>query len=312
MLVGTSPPMARIRAIIHMVAPTILPVLVQGPTGAGKEVVAAALHALSGRSGPFVAFNVCAIGDAVFEDALFGHVRGAFTGAVAESPGLLREANGGTLFLDEIGGLQLASQAKLLRAIETKRFRPLGARMDAASDFRVIAATNDRVSDLVATGRFREDLAHRLGAVVIDVPSLRERASDIGLLSEHFLSRLRPGLGLDDHARILLEECQWPGNVRELRQVLESASMWSGSVITREALLAALASRFGSLAPPNTFVHERDTLKQALERNNWDTRVTAQEFGVHRTTVYRLMRRYALSPRQRGRLLNVTISSSST
>ena len=286
-----------------MVAPTTLPVLIQGPTGAGKEVVATALHAMGGRTGPLVAFNVCAIGDAVFEDALFGHVRGAFTGAVSDSTGLLREADRGTVFLDEVSGLPLASQAKLLRAIETRRFRPVGARFDVTSDFRVIAATNERLSDLVAGGRFREDLAHRLGAVVIDVPALKERATDVAELALFFLRTIRSDLRLDAGALALLEAYSWPGNVRELKQVLEWAAIWSGASVTQHAVAMALSTRFGSAAPTSDLSCERESLRDALERHGWDTRAAARELGVHRATVYRLMRRYTLTPRRRSRPL---------
>src|SRR6185436_15443756 len=190
-LLGESPVMCRVRALIAMVAPTRLPVLVHGATGTGKEIVAAAIHAESGRRGAFVAFNVCAIGDSMFEDALFGHVRGAYTGAVQDAQGFLREANSGTAFFDEISGLALPLQAKLLRAIELGVFRPIGARHDATSDFRVVAATNEHIHDLVANGRFRADLAHRLGGVVIDLPPLAERVEDIGLLARHFVRGVR-------------------------------------------------------------------------------------------------------------------------
>jgi DNA-binding NtrC family response regulator len=284
-----------------MVGPTGLPVLIQGPTGAGKEVVATALHALSRRTGSHVAFNVCAIGDTVFEDALFGHVRGAFTGAVSDSTGLLREADRGTVFLDEVSGLPLSSQAKLLRAIETRRFRPVGARYDVTSDFRVVAATNERLGDLVAAGRFREDLAHRLGAVVVEVPSLRERAEDIEVLAIHFLATIRSGLRLDADALTVLEGYSWPGNVRELKQVLEWAAIWSGASVTQHAVATALATRFGSAMQATDIQHEQQGLRDALDRHGWDTRAAASELGIHRATVYRLMRRYALVPRRRSR-----------
>lgn len=298
-IVGQSAAMERVRGLVAMVAPTSLPVLIQGPTGAGKEVVANAIHALAGRSGALVAFNVCAIGDAVFEDALFGHVRGAFTGAVSDSQGLLREAHGGTLFLDEVSGLPLASQTKLLRAIETGRFRPVGARFDVTSDFRVVAATNERLSDLVAAGRFRADLAHRLGAVLIEVPSLRARRDDVAVLAAHFLRAIRAGLHLDSDAQALLCEYAWPGNVRELKQVLEWAAIWSGSTVTRYAIATALSTRFGSPAAGPDLHGDRETLLAALERHEWDTQEVARALGIHRATVYRLMQRHSLPTRRR-------------
>ena len=291
--------MVRVRGLVEMVAPTPLSVLIQGPTGAGKEVVATAIHALSGRSGALVAFNVCAIGDSVFEDALFGHVRGAFTGAVSDSPGLLREAHGGTVFLDEVSGLPLSSQTKLLRAIETGRFRPVGARFDVTSDFRVVAATNDRLGDLVAAGRFRADLAHRLGAVMIEVAALQDRIQDVAMLASHFLRSIRPELHLDPDAQTLLDEYSWPGNVRELKQVLEWAAIWSGRSVTRHAIATALSTRFGSPTAGPDLHGDRKMLLAVLERHEWDTQRAANELGVHRATVYRLMRRYALQTRHR-------------
>jgi len=166
-----------------------------------------------------MAFNVCAISDAMFEDALFGHVRGAFTGAVSDSPGLLRKADQGTAFFDEISVLAAGMQVKLLRAIETGAFRAVGGCRDARSDFRVVA-TNEPLDALVATGRFRAELAHRIGGIVIHLPSLAERAEDVPVLVRHFL-RTGNGVGVHDSALRLLEEHPWPGNVRELRQVVE-------------------------------------------------------------------------------------------
>src|SRR4051812_29569272 len=154
MLVGRSMAMRRLRATIERVATARIPVLIEGATGTGKELVASLLHQLSGRRGAYVAFNVCAIADSMFEDALFGHVRGAYTGASADAPGFLREAHAGTVFLDEIGGLPVALQAKLLRTIETGVLRPIGGSRDVASDFRVVAATNEGVGRLVAEDRF--------------------------------------------------------------------------------------------------------------------------------------------------------------
>jgi transcriptional regulator with PAS, ATPase and Fis domain len=154
-LVGASPAMQRVRSQVERFAPLDIPVLVSGPTGSGKELVGAALHRLSGRAGRYVPFNVCAISDTMFEDALYGHVRGAFTGAACETRGYLAEADNGTLCLDEISGLSLGLQAKLLRAIETKSYRQLGASADRRSNFRVVSATNEELSDLVRRGQFR-------------------------------------------------------------------------------------------------------------------------------------------------------------
>ena len=180
--------MRELRALIARVAPLRMPVLIEGATGTGKELAAALLHRDSGRSGGLVAFNVCALGESMFEDALFGHVKGAYTGALGESLGFLREANGGTAFFDEISGLPLPLQAKLLRAIETGVFRPIGASRDAMSEFRTVAATNEQLRELVAAGRFREDLMHRLSGITVRMPTLAERVDDIPELVRHFLA----------------------------------------------------------------------------------------------------------------------------
>ena len=251
------------------IAPLSLPVLLQGPTGSGKELVARALHAGSGRSGRFVAFNVCAIAETMFEDALFGHVRGAFSGAVMDAPGYLREADRGSLFLDEIGALSLAAQPKLLRAIELKEFRPVGARDDRRSDFRVIAATNERISRLVELDRFRVDLAHRLSAVIIDVPSLSQRVDDIPLLVEHFACSVRPALAVSPFSVAAVQRLQsqeWSGNVRELRAVVEALVECAERFpISREDVSDVLRQRQSSPAAVELFARRRllDVLLQA-------------------------------------------------
>ncbi len=292
-LVGESAPMRELRALIARVAPTRLPVLIEGPTGSGKELVAAQLHGASGRTGGLVAFNVCAIGESMFEDALFGHVRGAYTGAIGESMGFLREANGGTAFFDEISGLPLPLQAKLLRAIETGVFRPIGAARDARSDFRPIAATNDDLSELVHDGRFRADLWHRMSGVVLRVPALVDRIDDVPLLARHFIG----GARVTDDAMTALMSRAWPGNVRELRQVLEAASVFANGAIDAAAIDAALANR-GARTPntnsPARSLAERSELVAVLEGAAWDTSRAASELGIHRATMYRRMKRHGI------------------
>ena len=249
LLIGESRSMRQLRAAILRMGASTLPVLVVGPTGAGKEVVARALHVASRRPGGLVAFNVCAVADALFESAVFGHVRGAFTGAVADSPGYLAEADRGTAFLDEVGALPLAAQAKLLRAVELHEFRPVGAARDRRSDFRVVSATNDDVEQLVRAGRFRADLAERLGGIVLEVPPLAARRDDIPALVAHFVALAAAGArqGGSPHARsphersdamphlaefspealALLQAHAWPRNVRQLRHAVERALAWS-------------------------------------------------------------------------------------
>lgn len=304
-MIGDSPVMRSLRSLIARVAPLDLPVLIQGPTGAGKELVARALHAQSGRPGRFVPINVCAIPDTMFESALFGHVRGAFTGATADAPGYLAEADRGTLMLDEISGLPLALQAKLLRAIETGEFRPIGGRADRCSRFRTVAATNEPLDDLVTASRFRSDLAHRLSGIVIHVPPLRDRLEDIPALVHHFIRRCTCGRGdarLTSGAIRMLQDYDWPGNVRELRHVVERAVAFSGkSVVERgdvEAALrpaGALHSSVRSIQPGDPFdTPARRRLLSVLEECGWDTARAASRLGIHRATIYRRMSRLGI------------------
>lgn len=295
-IIGDSAAIRELRAAISRVAPLRLPVLIQGPTGSGKELVANALHALSGRRGRFVPLNVCALPESMFEAALFGHVRGAFTGALADSPGYLTEADRGTLFLDEISGLPLPLQAKLLRAVETGEFRPVGARADRSSDLRVLAASNERIEGLVAGGSFRADLAHRLSGVVLTVPALRERAEDIPTLVRHFASEDGQGnIAFTAGAVRLLQTQDWPGNVRELRHVIERAIAFSGgTTIQRGDMLAVIGHRSAAgfdATRGNYLSTERERLLDVLEAFAWDTASAAAQLDVHRATLYRWMQR---------------------
>ena len=296
LLLGESPSMVKLRAVIRKVAPTSLPVLVHGATGAGKELVARAIHSLSGRSGRLVGFNVCAVADTMFEDALFGHVRGAFTGATSDAPGYLLEADRGTVFMDEIGGLPLGAQAKLLRALETKEFRPVGGRGDRRSDFRVVSATSDDVQALAGEGRFRSDLIHRLSGILIHVPPLRERVCDIPLLARHFAVLCgREETTLSDGAVRVLVAYGWPGNVRELRHVVERAVVSSdGGRVTRQGALDALSSAPPRSVSTNASLEGRVHLMELLDAHAWDTTRVATTLGVHRATIYRQMKRYAI------------------
>jgi len=299
-LVGSSAPMRQLRALIATVAPTRVPVLIEGETGTGKELVAALLHRTSGRTGEFVAFNVCAIGDSMFEDALFGHTKGAYTGALAESLGFLREANGGTAFLDEISGLPLALQAKLLRAIETGVFRPIGASRDARSDFRPIAATNESLTMLVDAGRFRADLRHRLSGIVLHLPSLAERADDIPELVSHFIRATGREVQPTADALSLLQETPWPGNVRELKQVVDSAVVFARAMLDREAIEMAMihrmpAARIGM--PRIARLAERTELVRVLEHSDWNAERAATTLGIHRATIYRRLKRHGIDVR---------------
>jgi len=302
-LIGDSLPMRRLRALIDTVAPTRLPALIEGETGSGKELIAAMLHQRSGRNGELVAFNVCALGETMFEDSLFGHAKGAYTGALGESLGFLREANGGTAFFDEISGLALPLQAKLLRAVETGVFRPIGAARDARSDFRTVAATNERLEMLVEQGRFRADLRHRLSGVVIAVPSLARRVDDIPALVHHFARRAR-GQGFDVDAAALrrLMELDWPGNVRELKQVVDTAAAFAGRILDLSAIELALSHRSGETpALPRRDLGDRSALMGVLHESNWDVERAASRLGVHRATCYRRMKRHGIEAPRLGR-----------
>ncbi|HEY7878409.1 MAG TPA: sigma-54 dependent transcriptional regulator, partial [Gemmatimonadaceae bacterium] len=299
-LLGESDAMQRLRAMIRKVAPTNLPVLIQGPTGAGKELVAHALHELSGRRGVLVACNICALPDALFEDALFGHVRGAFSGATDQSAGLMLEADGGTLFLDEIGGLSIAMQAKLLRAIELKQFRPIGGPTERWSDFRVVAATHENLREGVAAGRFRLDLLQRIAAVPLHVPGLDGRVSDIPLLARHFAAQATPAdaapLEISDAALRYLKEQQWPGNVRQLQHVIACAVILTDHpILSRDDLASVMEALDGGETPAGPNAVERMQLIAVLDHHGWKKAVVAADLGVHRVTLSRWIKRLGIS-----------------
>ncbi|GAB4194980.1 MAG: sigma 54-interacting transcriptional regulator [Sandaracinaceae bacterium] len=240
-LLGRSAAMDEVRAFIARVGPTDETVAVYGETGAGKEVVARHVHLASRRRGrAFVALNAAAVPRDLVESELFGHKKGSFTGATSDRAGLFREADGGTLFIDELGELPLESQAKLLRALEERRIRPVGESREIAVDVRIVAATNRDLWMEVQAGRFREDLYFRLQVFPLRLPPLRERVEDIVPLAEHLLSRIGgTARRIDDEARRALESYGWPGNVRELFNVLRRASLFA----TGETLDGPLVQR---------------------------------------------------------------------
>ena len=296
-LIGESLLMRRVRSDILRLAPARLPVFVHGPTGSGKELVARALHQASGRPGAFVGINACALGDTLFEDALFGHRRGGFTGADSDTSGFLVEADRGTILLDEITGVPYGLQAKLLRAIELKEFRPIGAKRDHRSDFRVVSASNEDLTALVHEGRFRRDLAERLCGVTIRLPGLRERSEDIPLISAAILRELtEDDVVLSDRALLALREHRWPGNVRELRHVIERAFVFAdGSQIeARDVVHAIERGQISHSCALST--SETRCLLEALELAEHRVDVAAAILGVNRATVYRRMRRLGVLP----------------
>jgi DNA-binding NtrC family response regulator len=303
LLIGDSLPMRRLRALIERVATSMVPVLIQGETGSGKELVARALHGWSGRPGPLVALNVCALPDSMFEASMFGHVRGAFTGALRDAVGFMTEAHRGTLFLDEISGLSVASQMKLLRAVETKEFRPVGGRADQRSDFRLVSASNEELSRMVETGRFRRDLAQRMSGLRLLVPPLRERMDDIPALAGHFaratpmrtISEVELNQGV---VRVLQTHC-WPGNVRELRHVIEAAVALSGGAPNEDDVVSLMCPDVPAGASVMRQQYESRELLDMLERFSWNIDEVASMLGVHRATIYRRLRRVGLDA-QRG------------
>ena len=247
LLVGSSPPMQEVFKQISLVAPTELPVLITGETGTGKDLAARAIHAHSPRRHrPFVATSLGALAPSVIESELFGHVRGAFTGATADRPGLFAIADGGTLFLDEIGEAPLDLQVKLLRALETREVTPVGAAAPRKLDVRVIAATNRDLVAAIAAGPFREDLYHRLHVFPIHMPPLAARRDDIDTLAAHFLARQAAGRAtptISEAFRVALRSRPWPGNVRELKHAIEYAAVVArGGMLRPEHLPAQPAT----------------------------------------------------------------------
>jgi len=307
LLIGESAAMRQLRARIVAVGPSRLPVLIQGPTGSGKELVARALHIASKRTGKFAPFNVAAISETLFESMVFGHVKGAFSGAGAGIPGFLAEAHGGTCFMDEVGSLPLDLQCKLLRALDQGVYRPLGARADQRSDFRLVAATNESIRQLVEAGRFRRDLAYRFGGLVIEVPPLSERAEDVPLLVEHFAAQSKPTHGtplrFSPAAIRLLQDQPWLGNVRELMHVVERAALLAeASVVDAETIRAVAGEGRIDSVDGHSNVDDRDVLRRVLERAGWNRTRAAHQLALHPITVYRRMKRLGIvAPSDVGR-----------
>jgi two-component system response regulator PilR (NtrC family) len=252
-ILGRSPKMEAVYQVLDRVAPTGVTVLVLGESGTGKELVARRLHALSGRGGPFVPVNCSAIPEGLVESELFGHVKGSFTGAIADKTGLFEQAQGGTLFLDEVGELPLPLQPKLLRAVQEGQIKRVGGNRELAVDVRIVSATNRDLKEEVDAGRFREDLYYRLNVVGLEIPPLRDRREDIPLLAHHFLEKYalafgRPLAGFTREALERLEQYAYPGNVRELENVVERAvALETGEYVTPDSLPDPLTRSRGSL-----------------------------------------------------------------
>ena len=301
-LLGGSAPMRKLRAMIERVAAVASPVLVLGETGCGKELVARAVHADGPRaSAPFVAVNCAALPEALLESELFGHTRGAFTGATQRRRGLFLEADGGTLFLDEIGDMPLPLQAKLLRVLQSGEVRPVGTEATRTVDVRCVAATHHDLDQLVAAGSFREDLFFRLNVLRVRVPSLRERPEDIAPLVEHFLARSRgrvPGTqisGIRADALQALTAHSWPGNVRELENLIERlVVIGSGQQIELATVQEALGPKrvvdllAGILQAPISLADlEERYIAAVLDHVGGNKSRAAEILGVDLSTIYR-------------------------
>jgi len=309
-LIGASPVMDEVQEFVQTVAPTDETVLVFGETGTGKEVVARQIHAQSNRaSRPFVAMNAACVPSELFESELFGHKRGAFTGAQADRAGLFREADRGTLFIDELAELPLESQAKLLRAIETKRIRPVGESGETEVDVRIVAATNRDLWAETQAGRFREDLYFRLQVFPVLIRPLRERPEDIEPLARHLLERLgKSEVTLDSDSLSALREYDWPGNVRELLNVLRRASLFAISDTIDGDLVRRMvaASVFGNVresTPPagadepnrsSLADVERDHIERVLREMDGNITRAATALGIDRRTLQRKLRSYGI------------------
>ncbi|WP_295990046.1 sigma 54-interacting transcriptional regulator [Rugamonas sp.] len=293
-LVGRSAAFNQVLAALQRVAPSMLPVLLLGESGTGKELFARAVHETSKRSaGPFVVVDCSGLTETLFESELFGHEKGAFTGATSRKPGLVETAQGGTLFLDEIGDVPLAMQVKLLRLIESGTYRRVGSVDTQHADFRLVAATHKPLDQMMAQGTFRQDLYYRISAFPILLPPLRERAEDIALLVHSFLQRAadagKPRLTMAPNAMALLQQRAWPGNVRELRNVLERARLFADDGVIRIEHLPAAPMGQGAVAdvlPPG----DGPTLAQVFATFDGTRKELAAHLRFSERTLYRRLK----------------------
>jgi DNA-binding NtrC family response regulator len=306
-IIGESAGIRRVLDLVRRVAPSDANVLVLGESGTGKELVARSIHRASGRAdGPFVAINCGAIPAELLESELFGHVKGAFTGATATTEGLIREAHGGTLFLDEIAELAPGLQVKLLRVLQDREVRPVGGKQVFTVDVRFVAATNRDLEELVAGGRFREDLFYRLNVIGIEVPPLRERGKDVRLLADHFVALHARKLGkkirviAPDLAQFL-ERHAWPGNVRELENLIERAVILAdGETLTTAALsdgLAKAAGRRGAPPAPERVLSVEEYIQDTVTRyqDRYSETELARALGIGRKALWTRRRQWGLA-----------------
>ena len=309
-LIGQSPNFEAMLRSARMVASTDVTVLITGETGTGKEVLANALQKHGPRADkPFITLNCAALPESLVESELFGHRRGAFTGAVANQTGRLQAADGGTLFMDEVDSLPLPVQAKLLRFLETGEIQPVGDTQSQRVDVRVIAATNTNLQKKIAQGGFRKDLYYRLNVVPMEIPPLRERMGDIQLLLAHFMRHFAdehklPPPEVSKSALARLQAYAWPGNVRELRNVCERLSILLAGRVIEESNLPREFANLPSPAPKNSFALpeggielekvELDLIQQALARTNGNRSRSARLLGISRDTLLYRMQKHHL------------------
>ncbi len=317
-MVGQSPALCRLRSLTRAVAARNCPVLIHGETGTGKELVASSIHAASTRAaGAFVPVDCTTLTDNLFESQLFGHARGAFTGAMKATLGFFRSADNGTLFLDEIGELGLHQQAKLLRCIQDRAVVPLGSVKPIPVNVRIVAATHRNLAQMVAAGTFRQDLFFRLNVVMLDVPALKDRVGDVDLLAAHFLNQVseiyeEPVKKLSDAALQTMRRHNWPGNVRELANAVEHACIASQSRMIEDADLpssvrpappaAATATNIaggvatGTLPMETMDAAQRRLVTMALQMTNGNQTRAAQILDIDRRRMYRYVEKFGLKP----------------
>ena len=305
-IVSKDPKMQMIFRLIEDIAPTDATVLIQGESGTGKELVARAIHLQSLRKDkPFVVIDCSAYPATILESELFGHEKGAFTGAIRQKPGRFEQAHGGTVFLDEIADIPLSAQIKLLRVLQTQRFERIGGEKTVTVDVRIIAATNKNLLDEVKSGRFREDLYYRLSVIPIDLPQLSKRRNDVPLLALHFMKRFAVAHGKEvetfspDAMRLLLDY-SWPGNVRELENTVEHAVVLSKSARIEASSLPegfrTAASNNRGERSPTIDENEKNLLRETMEGCGWNKKKAADRLGISRSTLYEKLKRHRIAP----------------
>ena len=307
-IIGCSPQLENLLQEARRVAPSDVSVLIQSPSGTGKELLARAIHNSSNRADhPFVAINCTAIPEALFESELFGHAKGAFTGADRAREGLIKEANQGTLFLDEIGDMPLDFQGKLLRFLQEKQIKPVGSNEQIPVNVRVVSATHHDLDQAVNTGQFREDLYYRLNVITLELPPLAERREDISMLANHFLKEIHNrdkncvARSFSPQAMALLTMAKWPGNIRQLMNVVEQVAVLATTAIIPESLV--LRALKGDTNKTESFAQaqrrfEREYLIKILQMTSGNVTHAAKQAGRNRTEFYKLLHRHKIDPKQ--------------